>query len=328
MAKNTSTAISHPNIALIKYWGNLDHELRIPANSSLSMTLGGLETRTSVSFDPDLTHDEVELDDHKAEPPVYDRVVSHLDKIRVIAGIQTHASVQSQNSFPAGTGIASSASGFAALTIAACTAANLSLPSKQLSILARQGSGSAARSILGGFVELRSGPSSDDAYAVQVASPEHWDLLDLVAVFSSTHKDKGSSYGHKIAHTSPLQAARVEDAPRRMDACRSAILDRDFPALAQIVELDSNMMHAVMQTSTPPLIYVDAASIDLIKKIEFWRHEGLQVCYTLDAGPNVHCICTRSSAPEVLNRLREITQVLHIYESYPGEGAVLEQHPS
>ena len=324
MQKKISTAISHPNIALIKYWGNLDHALRIPANSSLSMTLGGLETRTSVSFDPDLDRDEVDLDDHKAESPVYDRVVRHLDIIRAIAGIQTRASVQSHNSFPAGTGIASSASGFAALTVAACAAAELSLPPKQLSILARQGSGSAARSILGGFVELHSGPTSDASYAMQVAAPEHWDLLDLIAVISSTHKEKGSSYGHNIAHTSPLQAARVEDTPRRMDVCRSAILERDFPALAQIVELDSNMMHAVMQTSTPPLIYLDPASIDLMKKIEIWRHGGLQVCYTLDAGPNVHCICTRSSAPEVLNRLREITQVLHIYESRPSEGAVLE----
>jgi diphosphomevalonate decarboxylase len=324
MAKKTSTAICHPNIALIKYWGNLDHGLRIPANNSLSMTLGGLETRTSVSFDPELDRDEVELDDHIAEPAAYDRVVGHLDKIRAIADIQTRASVQSHNSFPTGTGIASSASGFAALTIAACSAAELSLPSKELSILARQGSGSAARSILGGFVELYSGPTSDDSYAVQVATPEHWDLLDLIAVISSTHKEKGSSYGHNIANTSPLQTARVEDTPRRMNVCRSAILERDFPALAQIVELDSNMMHAVMQTSTPPIIYLDAASIDLMKKIEIWRHEGLQVCYTLDAGPNVHCICTRSSAPEVLNRLKEITQVLHIYQSEPGEGAVLE----
>lgn len=324
MAKKTSTAISHPNIALIKYWGNLDHGLRIPANSSLSMTLGGLETRTTVSFNPDLDLDEVELDDYKAKPPAYDRVVSHLDKIRAIAGIQTRASVQSHNSFPTGTGIASSASGFAALTIAACAAADISLPPKQLSIIARQGSGSAARSILGGFVELKCGPSSDDTYAVQVAPPEHWDLLDLIAVISSTHKEKGSSYGHNIADTSPLQAARVEDAARRMNVCRSAILERDFPALAKIVELDSNMMHAVMQTSTPPLIYVDPASIDLMKKIEIWREEGLQVCYTLDAGPNVHCICTRSSATEVLNRLRAITQVLHIYESKPGEGTALE----
>jgi diphosphomevalonate decarboxylase len=324
MAKKTSTAISHPNIALIKYWGNLDHGLRIPANSSLSMTLGGLETRTTVSFNPDLDLDEVELDDYKAKPPAYDRVVSHLDKIRAIAGIQTRASVQSHNSFPTGTGIASSASGFAALTIAACAAADIYLPPKQLSIIARQGSGSAARSILGGFVELKCGPSSDDTYAVQVAPPEHWDLLDLIAVISSTHKEKGSSYGHNIADTSPLQAARVEDAARRMNVCRSAILERDFPALAKIVELDSNMMHAVMQTSTPPLIYVDPASIDLMKKIEVWREEGLQVCYTLDAGPNVHCICTRSSATEVLNRLRAITQVLHIYESKPGEGTALE----
>ncbi len=324
MAKKTSTAISHPNIALIKYWGNLDHSLRIPANSSLSMTLAGLETRTSVSFDSELDRDEVELDDHEAEPAAYDRVVHHLDKIRAIAGMQTRASVQSHNSFPAGTGIASSASGFAALTIAACAAADLSLSSKQLSIIARQGSGSAARSILGGFVELHNGPTNEEAYAVQVAPPEHWDLLDFIAVISNTHKEKGSSYGHNIASTSPLQNARVEDTQRRMDVCRSAIIDRDFPALAQVVELDSIMMHAVMQTSTPPLIYLDAASIDLMKNIEIWRQEGLQVCYTLDAGPNVHCICTRSSAPEVQNRLKKITQVLHIYKSEPGEGAVLE----
>ena len=324
MVPKTATSLSHPNIALIKYWGNLDNTLRIPANNSLSMTLGGLETRTTVSFDPDLDRDEIEIDGREAEPLAYDRVVNHLDKIRALADIKTRSSVISHNSFPAGTGIASSASGFAALTVAASSAAELSLSPKQLSILARHGSGSAARSVLGGFVELHSGPSSDDSYAKQIASPDHWNLVDLIAVISSTPKEKGSTYGHTIASTSPMQAARVEDTPRRIELCRKAIIDRDFPALAQIVELDSNMMHAVMQTSTPPLLYIDAASIDVIKKIEVWRREGLQVCYTLDAGPNVHCLCTHSSAPEVIERLMKIPEVLHIYQSGPGGGAVLE----
>jgi len=319
-----TTARSHPNIALIKYWGNLDHRFRIPANHSLSITLGGLETRTSVTFDSELDRDQVELDDRGVRPETYDRVVRHLDRIRVLAGIRTHASVRSRNSFPTATGIASSASGFAALTVAACAAADLSLSSKQLSIIARQGSGSAARSILGGFVELRSASTSEDAYAVQVAPPDYWDLIDLVAVLSDTPKERGSTYGHHIANTSPLQAARIEDTPRRMSLCRNAILDRNFPALAQIVELDSNMMHAVMQTSSPPLIYLNAASIHLMKKVEAWRSEGLQVCYTLDAGPNVHCICTNASASEVFDRLEDMPEILQIYRSGPGEGAVLE----
>ncbi len=157
-----------------------------------------------------------------------------------------------------GAGIASSASAFAALALAASAAAGLKLSEKDLSRLARRGSGSACRSIPGGFVEWQAGQDDDTSYAVSIAPPEHWALVDCIAIVSQEHKPTGSAEGQALAHTSLLQAARLADAPRRLEICRRAILDRDFAAFAEVVELDSNLMHAVMMTSSSPLVLLAA----------------------------------------------------------------------
>ena len=148
--------------------------------------------------------------------------------------------------------------------MAASTAAGLNLSEAELSRLARRGSGSASRSIPGGFVELQAGATDADSYSFSIAPPEHWDLVDCVVIVSAGHKKTGSTEGHALAETSPLQVARVADAPRRLDLCRRAILERDFEAFASIVELDSDMMHAVMMTSTPGLFYWQSASITVM----------------------------------------------------------------
>jgi diphosphomevalonate decarboxylase len=308
-----ATAISHPNIAFIKYWGNRDQELRLPSNGSISMNLDGLETRTCVEFSPDFSADQLTIN----SLPVYGsgllRVAIFLDRVRALAGKTWFARVSSENNFPTGAGIASSAAAFAALSLAATRAIGLELEEAALSQLARRGSGSACRSVPGGFVEWQSGNDDEDSYAASIAAPQHWALVDHVAIVRAGHKPVGSTEGHALACTSPLQDARVADTPRRLDICRAAILQRDFQALTEIVELDSNLLHAVMMTSTPALFYWEPASIALMKSIPVWRQEGIRAAYTLDAGPNVHIISPREDSAAVQDRL----------QAFPGVKSVL-----
>ncbi len=316
--KRAKTAIAEPNIAFIKYWGNRNHTLRIPSNGSLSMNLEGLETRTSVTFDPALPADRLTLNGQPVADSALVRVSAMLERVRGQAGTTHFASVSSTNNFPMGAGIASSASAMAALALAASAAAGLELPEKDLSILARTGSGSASRSVPGGFVEWQAGSSHEDSFAFSIAPPEHWDLVDLVAVVHAEHKATGSTAGHVLAESSPLQAARVADAPRRIEICRRAILEKDFPTFAGIVELDINMMHAVMMTSTPPLVYWKPATLAVMESVGRWRDEGAEVCYTIDAGPNVHVICTSKHHQELAGLLRAMPGVRQVLEATPG----------
>ena len=314
----TATAQANPNIAFIKYWGNRDNLLRLPSNGSISMNLDELYTRTTVSFQPSLPYDELIINGHEVRGPGLDRISYVLDIIRGMANIFDRAEVISENNFPSGAGIASSAAAFAALVLAGSEAAGLKLSEPELSRLARRGSGSAARSIPGGFVEWDVGTGDTDSFAFSIAAPEHWDLVDCIAIVSASHKKTGSTEGHAVGHTSPLQAARVANAPRRLEICRGAIFERDFNAFASIVELDSDMMHAVMMTSTPALHYWKPASLEVMNDVREWRAEGLDVCYTVDAGPNVHVICPETEAHLVDKRLREIKGVQNVLVARPG----------
>jgi diphosphomevalonate decarboxylase len=319
----SATAVANPNIAFIKYWGNRDDALRLPASGSISMNLGGLQTRTTVSFQPSLPLDELIINGREVTGSALERVGCVLDLVRNIAHLDARAEVLSENNFPSGAGIASSASAFAALALAASAAATLELGERELSRLARRGSGSACRSILGGFVEWQPGTRDEDSYASSIAPPSHWPLADCIAIVSATRKSTGSTQGHALAPTSPLQAARIADAPRRLDVCRRAIRDRDFAALAEIVELDSDMMHAVMMTSRPPLHYLTPASVEVISRVRSWRRAGLQVCSTVDAGPNVHIICPETHIGEIIERTREIPGVTDVLSAPVGGPAQL-----
>ncbi len=323
MPKYSSTAISHPNIAFIKYWGNRDATFRIPVNGSISMNLSGLETRTSVSFDKGFERDMLILNGKAAVSQQTQRVSVFLDIVRTMAGISFPARVESANNFPTGTGIASSAAAFSALAVAASKAAGLDLDEKALTRLARRGSGSASRSVPGGFVEWLPGTNDEDSYSVSIAPASHWDLVDIIAVVATGEKKVGSTEGHGIATTSPLQEARVADAPRRLQLCREAIVNRDFEALAAVVELDSDMMHSVMMTSSPPLFYWEPASLRIIKSIPQWRMEGIPCAYTLDAGPNVHVICPAASKDSVITRLHQVKGISQLLKSKPGGPASL-----
>ena len=266
-----ATAISAPNIAFIKYWGNRDQHLRLPANGSISMNLGGLESHTQVTFDPALRADRLVLNGLEFNGQPLQRVSAFLEIVRGMSGTSTFVRVDSSNNFPTGTGIASSASGFAALSLAAAAAAGLTLDQRQLSRLARRGSGSACRSIPGGFVEWFAGENDETSFAQSIAPHEHWALNDCVAIVSREHKPVGSGEGHTLADTSPFQKVRVDDAPRRLDICRRAILERDFEALAEIAELDSNLMHAAIMTSSPPVLYWQPATVGVMRAVQEWR---------------------------------------------------------
>jgi diphosphomevalonate decarboxylase len=314
----TASAVACANIAFIKYWGNRDARLRLPLNSSISMNLEGLVTQTRVSFRPEQEKDLLNLNQQIVVGKALERVTALLDLVREAAGFRLCAEVVSRNNFPTGAGIASSAAGFAALALAASRAAGLALSEPELSRLARRGSGSAARSIPGGFVEWQAGDSDATSFAFSIAPAGHWALVDLVAVVAPGEKAVGSSEGHLLAGASLLQAARVQDTPRRLAVCRKAILTRDFEALATIIELDSNLMHAVMMTSTPPLFYWEPASLLLMKLIPQWRQAGLPVAYTLDAGPNVHVICLSEARETIKTRLLQIPGVRQVFSASPG----------
>src|SRR5579859_2322854 len=302
MPTSKATAGASSNIALIKYWGNVNETLRLPANGSISMNLGGLETRTTVEFSPDFEADTAIVDGQAMTGNGLKRISQHLDTVRHLATVSMPAHVTSNSNFPTGAGIASSASAFAALSLAATAALGLQLSEKALSSLARLGSGSASRSVPGGFVEWYPGPTHEDSYAETFAPADHWHLTDVIAVVNRGHKQTGSTEGHALAPTSVLQEARLESAPGRLARCKDALMHRDFPALADVVELDSNIMHSVMMTSVPALFYWQPATLSIMASVREWRAEGIEVLYTIDAGPNVHCICAPGSDQVVSER--------------------------
>ena len=325
MTSFKATAQASPNIALIKYWGNRDQALRLPSNPSLSMNLAGLTTTTQVEFNPTLKSDVLILDGREVTGAGRERVSRFLEQVRKETSevFQLFTRVESRNNFPAGAGLASSASGFAALAVAASAAAGLKLSEAELSRLARLGSGSACRSVPDGFVEWQSGADDRSSFAYSIAPADHWDLHDVVALIDVEHKSVGSTEGHAVADTSPLQPARVATAPERLAQARSAVLGRDFAALADVVERDSLMMHAVMITSTPSLMYWQPATIAVMQAVVQWRANGLAACTTIDAGPNVHVICTAEAADEVALRLRVIPGVRQVITARAGGPARL-----
>ncbi len=318
----SATARAHSNIAFVKYWGNRDQGLRLPANASISMNLADLHTTTAVEWNSGLDADTLTINGAIANETARMRVENHLDTLRARFETDRFARVDSRNNFPMGTGIASSASAFAALTTAACAALNTTVSERELSILSRLGSGSAARSIPPGFVEWHAGDSHETSYAETFAPADHWKLVDLIAIVSREHKRIGSSAGHETASSSIFQPARVASAAERIASVKTAIVGRDFESFAETVEADSNLMHAVMMTSKPPLFYWEPLSLAIMEGVRRWRQDDkLMVCYTLDAGPNVHCICADGDADAVAIRLRDLCGEIDILRSGVGRGA-------
>lgn len=316
-----ATAEAPSNVAFIKYWGRKDEELRLPTNGSISMNLDGLKTTTTVFFDNDLDQDLIIINDEKEEGEGYQKIVKHLDRVRKLAGINDKAKVVSKNTFPRSTGLSSSASGFAALTLAATKAAGLDLSEKELSILARQGSGSACRSIPDGFVEWLDGDSSDSSYAISLFSPGHWDLVDVVCILSTKKKAVPTSVGQLSSASSPYFAARLREMPAKIEKMKQSIANRDFSAFGQLLEQEALDMHRIMETSEPPLHYMTPQTKQMIKKVSEWRENGLQVYFTVNTGENIHLICEGKNAEKVLQNLSTESTVIQTLVSKPSHGA-------
>ncbi len=323
MTHYIATAAAHPNIAFIKYWGNRDDTLNLPANGSISMNLGSLETQTRVEFDPALSADSLIINDQLQQGAALIRVQRFMDRVRVMGKTGYHARIESRSNFPISAGLASSASGYAALALAATSALGLYLSERELSGLARLGSGSAARSVPAGFVEWHTGTTHAESFAESIAPAEAWNLVDVIAVIQQGPKTTGSSHGHQLAETSPYQPCRVEGAPYRLGICRHALRERDFRMLAEIIELDSLMMHAVMMTSTPALLYWHPLTLHILQLVLGWRADGIEVCATVDAGANPHLICTAGYAQDVKQRLLSISGVESVLMSPAGGPARL-----
>lgn len=323
MSGHKSTAVSCANIAFIKYWGRRDETLRLPLNSSISMNLDNAITTTTVAFDPALETDQVTIEGEDTPTSAALRVSIHLDRIRALAGIQMRARVVSRNSFPMGTGIASSASAFAALTAAACVAAGVEVDERGLSVVARLGSGSACRSIPAGFVEWHTASTSEDSYAESIAPPDHWDIRDLVVIVQTEHKTVGSSRGNQLVYTSPFAAVRLTEAVRILPAIREAIRARDFTTFGEETEQEAIRMHAVAMTSRPSLLYWSPATVRVMQAVREAREAGLEAYFTIDAGANVHVLCQGANADRLAAQLTAVPGVHDLIANRPGPGTRL-----
>lgn len=327
---NKATARAHPNIALIKYWGKRDQALFLPATSSLSMTLDGLSATTTVEFSPRFEADRFELDGQVIEGRALDRFALLLDRVRALAGMDLPAKVASANDFPKAAGLASSAAGGAALAAAACWAAGLDLAPQALSRLARQFSGSACRSIEGGFCEWQRGERCDggDSFAIQVAPEAHWPSLRMVvAICSEAEKPLSSrtAMQHSV-DTSPFFAAWAEQVGRDLSMARGALLARDLDALGPIVETNACRMHAVALGAHPPTIYLRPITLAVIEAVQaLRREEGIGAWFTLDAGPNPVVLCEEAAAARVASRLHSIAGVQRLVTAGPGQGVLRQE---
>lgn len=308
-----ATAQANANIALIKYWGKRDEKLILPTNSSLSFTMDEqLSTKTTVEFLKELETDEVYINKIKSKEKEEKRVKEFLDLIRKKAKNNIYARVVSQNTFPKAAGLASSASAFAALAGAAAKAIGLNLSLSEISVLARQGSGSAIRSVYGGAVRWEIGKKKDgtDSIAVQIAKKEHWpEIRNIIGMTSKKEKKISSRTGMaETIKTSSLYEARIKHVHKRLEIAEQAILKKDFHTLAEIIMKESSNLHAVMLDTFPPIMYLDDISKTVISCI-FELNEKKQenvAAYTFDAGSNPHIYTTEKYENEIRDLLKSI----------------------
>lgn len=301
----TATAIAHPNIALVKYWGKRDDAANLPATGSLSVTLDAMRTRTRVCFEPGLGADRVRLDGQE-DAATSRRVSACLDLLRRRAGVAHGAVVESDNDFPTGAGLASSASGFAALVTAADAALGLGLPREELAQVARIGSGSAARSLFGGFAALPAGAER----AERVASGAHFPLSMVVTLTAKGPKSVGSTEGMQhTAETSPYYSPWVAHAPALFEEVRQGVLGRDIERLGAAMEQSALMMHASMFAARPAVIYFQPTTLAVMTAVRELRQAGTPAYYTMDAGPHVKVLTLPEHAARVARAVEAVPGV-------------------
>jgi len=324
----TTTARACANIALVKYWGKRDARLNLPAAGSLSLTLDALVTTTQVELDAGLGADELVLDGRAAAPSELARASAFLDLVRGAAGIATRARVVSRNEFPTASGLASSASGYAALALAATGAAGVALSPRALSVLARRGSGSAARSVFGGFVRMHAGrddDSGESAFAEPIASPLTERVRIVIAVVGGgVAKAHGSrdAMDHTAA-TSPLYRAWLELVPRDLAAAEAALAAGDLEELGAITEGNALAMHASAIAARPAVVYWQPATLAALAQVRELRAAGRAAWATIDAGPHVKVLTSAADAAAVAAALRGVAGVTDVSISAAGGPAAI-----
>jgi diphosphomevalonate decarboxylase len=320
-----TTVIAHPNIALVKYWGKRDHTLNLPAAGSLSLTLGPIATRTSLRWTGEDGADQVRFNGVDASPKDAERLRRFLDRFRAMRSGLGAAVVETENDFPTAAGLASSSSGFAALALAASTAATLDLPSSELSVLARLGSGSAARSLHGGFVRMRRGQRADgtDAFAAPLDDVPAWpELRCVIAVTTEAQKDTPSTDGmNHTQATSPYYDAWIDTVEPAIERAIEAIGARDLAALGRVAEASALQMHASAIAADPGVLYFNGTTVDVIHAVRAARRDGLAAFFTIDAGPHVKVFTTEQGVADVVATVRQVPGVVRTILAEPGGDA-------
>jgi diphosphomevalonate decarboxylase len=313
-------AVAHPNIALIKYWGKSDMVANLPAVGSISITLDDLTTTTRVRFDPDLAETRFVLDGRVASPDRTERVRGCLDLFRRRRPELAEAEVVSENSFPTAAGLASSASGFAALVTAVNGTLERPLGIEDLAEIARRCSGSSPRSLFGGFVELSLHERGTRTEPLLPA--REWPLEVVIAVTSAAAKTVGSTEGmERTRLTSPFYDGWVAQSSAHLDGAREAIGSRDFELLAEVSEASCLAMHAVAMAARPGLVYWNGATVACLHRVRELREAGTAVFFTIDAGPQVKAICLPGESDRVASKLRGVPGVIDVLRCGLGDGA-------
>lgn len=323
-----TTAKAYSNVALVKYWGKKDDKLRLPMNNSISMTTDAHGATVTVDFSEEYVKDTAVINEQEATGNVLERTIKHIELIRKIAGIKLFARGEARTTLPIGIGLASSASGFAALTAAACSAAGMKLSDRELSIISRQGSGSSCRSIYGGFVEWNSGNSSDTSYSVQLADQNWWDIRDVVALVSTSQRKVDTRNGMKIAkETSPYYPTWLKCVEGDLSSVKKAIKERDFTLLGKTAERNSLMMHATAITAIPELMYWTPETLSIMHEVMLMREEGTECYFTCDTGANLHVLCRPEDENKVKGTIKKMNGVREVIVGKPGRGVeILNKH--
>lgn len=318
-----STAKAPTNIALIKYWGKRDEELMLPVNSSLSVTLDRFFTVTTVEFLEDATKDVFYFNGERASETETKKVSRFLDIVRSLAGSSLYATVHSQNHVPTAAGFASSASGYAALAAASAKAIGLPLEGSFLSRLARRGSGSACRSIYGGFVEWKKGElnNGSDSFAVQILDEKGWDFTILSVVLENKRKKVLSREGmQRTVETSPFFQGWLNTVNTDLQLAKEAIRERDFEKLGTVAEKNALKMHATTLGADPPFLYWQPGTLEVMERVQELRLSGIPAFFTIDAGPNVKVLCLNEDEEAVVKELSALSSVKEIFSCHPGPG--------
>ncbi|RWZ61182.1 diphosphomevalonate decarboxylase [Labedella populi] len=317
-----ATAVAHSNIALIKYWGKRDTAIALPATSSLSLTLDAYLTRTTVEWGAE--SDSVVLDGSRLNGEAESRVTRFLDLVRRLGDRSDHATVVSHNSVPTAAGLASSASGFAALAAAATAAARIDLTPRDLSILARKGSGSAARSVFGGLAVWHAGTDDASSFAEPIVDPG-LDLAMVVAVVDAGTKTISSRAAMQLtAETSPYYPAWVESSRTDFTDMLDAVARADFTRVGELTESNAMRMHASMLGATPPVSYWQPDSVRVLQLVRDLRVSGTECYATMDAGPNVKILCRRTHLDTVRDAVAAL-DIAGVTTSLPGPGVAVSQ---